>query len=100
VSHIPPGTRTSTYSISQYQHTASAYAPLVLSSINDADISHCCVNPVPYSGIQYVGIPQFEALGDQVSQQIQSAIAGTESVSQALQTSQSLAQTVGDTYKH
>jgi sorbitol/mannitol transport system substrate-binding protein len=99
VSHIPPGTRTSTYSLSQYQQTASAYAPLVLTSINNADIAHCCVNPVPYSGIQYVGIPQFEALGDQVSQQIQSAIAGTESVSQALQASQSLAQAVGATFK-
>jgi sorbitol/mannitol transport system substrate-binding protein len=98
-SHIPPGTRTSTYSLAQYQQAASAFAPLVLSSINSADISHCCLNAVPYSGIQYVGIPQFESLGDQVSQQIQSAIAGTESVSQALQTAQSLAQTVGDTYK-
>jgi polyol transport system substrate-binding protein len=97
--HIPPGTRTSTYSLSTYQQLASAYAPLVLTSINDANISRCCVNPVPYSGIQYVGIPQFETLGDQVSQQIQSAIAGTESVSQALQTSQSLAQTIGNSYK-
>jgi sorbitol/mannitol transport system substrate-binding protein len=98
-SHIPPGTRTSTYSMSAYQQIASSYAPLVLNSINNADINHCCVSSVPYSGIQYVGIPQFETLGDQVSQQIQSAIAGTVSVSQALQTSQSLAQTVGDTYK-
>jgi len=38
---------------------------------------------------QDVDIPQFESLGLQVGQQIAGAIAGTETVSQALQTSQS-----------
>ena len=46
------------------------------------------MNPVPYVGVQYVDIPQFETLGVQVGQQIAGAIAGTESVSQALKTSQ------------
>jgi len=49
------------------------------------------VNPVPYTGIQYVDIPQFESLGLTVAQQISGAIAGTESVSQALQAGQSAA---------
>jgi sorbitol/mannitol transport system substrate-binding protein len=49
------------------------------------------LNPVPYVGVQYVDIPQFESLGLQVGQQIAGAIAGTESVSQALQASQSYA---------
>jgi sorbitol/mannitol transport system substrate-binding protein len=40
-------------------------------------------------GIQYVDIPQFESLGVQVAQQIAGAIAGTETVAQALATSQS-----------
>jgi len=44
---------------------------------------------VPYVGVQYVDVPQFEALGLSVGQQIAGAIAGKESVSQALQTSQS-----------
>ena len=39
---------------------------------------------MPYVGIQYVDIPQFESLGVTVGQQIAGAIAGTESVSQAL----------------
>src|SRR6266702_3020627 len=47
------------------------------------------VPPAPYTGIQFVDIPQFESLGVQVAQQIAGAIAGTESVSQALKTSQS-----------
>ena len=41
------------------------------------------MNPVPYVGVQYVDIPQFETLGLTVGQQIAGAIAGTESVSQA-----------------
>ena len=49
------------------------------------------MNPVPYIGIQYVDIPQFETLGVTVGQQIAGAIAGTESVSQALKASQSAA---------
>jgi sorbitol/mannitol transport system substrate-binding protein len=49
------------------------------------------LNPVPYVGIQYVDIPQFESLGLTVAQQIAGAIAGTESVNQALQAGQSAA---------
>jgi sorbitol/mannitol transport system substrate-binding protein len=49
------------------------------------------VNPVPYVGVQYVDIPQFETLGLQVGQQIAGAIAGTESVTQALKNSQGYA---------
>jgi sorbitol/mannitol transport system substrate-binding protein len=49
------------------------------------------VNPVPYVGVQYVDIPQFENLGLEVGQQIAGAIAGTESVSTALQNSQGYA---------
>ena len=52
------------------------------------DPTHPTLNPVPYVGIQYVDIPQFESLGLQVAQQIAGAIAGTETVSQALKTSQ------------
>jgi hypothetical protein len=43
--------------------------------------------------VQFVDQPWFIALGTQVSQQIAAAIAGTQSVGQALSTSQSDAQT-------
>jgi sorbitol/mannitol transport system substrate-binding protein len=43
--------------------------------------------------VQFVDEPWFINLGTQVSNQIAAAIAGTESVSQALQTSQQAAQT-------
>jgi sorbitol/mannitol transport system substrate-binding protein len=85
---VPPGTRTSLYNTPQYQQAAKAFAGITLASIDSTDPNHPTLNPVPYVGIQYVDIPQFESLGLQVAQQIAGAIAGTESVSQALTTSQ------------
>jgi len=88
---VPPGTRTSLYSNPQYLSAAKAFAPITIASIDGTDPDHPTVNPVPYIGIQYVDIPQFESLGVTVGQQIAGAIAGTETVSQALQASQSAA---------
>ncbi len=85
---VPPGTRTSLYNNPSYLAAAKAFAPITLASIDGTDPNHPTLNPVPYVGVQYVDIPQFESLGVQVGQQIAGAIAGTESVSQALTTSQ------------
>jgi sorbitol/mannitol transport system substrate-binding protein len=90
-SAVPPGTRTSLYSNPSYQKAASAFADITLKSIDGTDPQHPTVNPVPYVGIQFVDIPQFETLGLTVGQQIAGAIAGTESVTQALQAAQSAA---------
>jgi len=88
-SAVPPGSRTSLYNNPNYQKAASAFAGITLQSIDGTDPDHPTVNPVPYVGVQYVDIPQFESLGLQVGEQIAGAIAGTESVSQALQAAQS-----------
>jgi sorbitol/mannitol transport system substrate-binding protein len=85
---VPPGTRTSLYSNPSYLAAAKAFAPITIASIDSTDPDHPTVNPVPYVGIQYVDIPQFEVLGVEVGQQIAGAIAGTETVAQALKTSQ------------
>jgi sorbitol/mannitol transport system substrate-binding protein len=87
-SAVPPGTRTSLYNTPAYQNAAKAFAGITIASIDSTDPTHPTVNPVPYVGIQYVDIPQFESLGLQVAQQIAGAIAGTETVAQALKTSQ------------
>jgi sorbitol/mannitol transport system substrate-binding protein len=86
---VPPGSRTSLYNNPSYQSAAKAFAGITLASIDGTDPDHPTVNPVPYVGVQYVDIPQFEVLGVQVGQQIAGAIAGTESVKQALAASQS-----------
>jgi sorbitol/mannitol transport system substrate-binding protein len=88
---VPPGSRTSLYNNPSYLAAAKAFAPITLASIDGTDPNHPTVNPVPYVGVQYVDIPQFESLGVTVGQQIAGAIAGTESVSQALSASQAAA---------
>jgi len=85
---VPPGTRTSLYNTPQYKSAAKAFAGITLASIDSTDPDHPTVNPVPYVGVQYVDIPQFEVLGVEVGQQIAGAIAGTETVAQALKASQ------------
>ncbi|SFW44466.1 ABC transporter substrate-binding protein [Amycolatopsis australiensis] len=96
---VPPGVRQSTYAIPEYAKAAAAYAKPTLDGIADANQQKVMANPVPYPGIQFVGIPEFQDLGTRVSQQLSAAIAGRESVEDALKQSQGYAQTVGDSYK-
>ena len=88
--NIDPGTRYSTYALPQYKKAASAFAGITLASINDARPQHPTLASVsiPYTGVQFVDTTWFIALGTEVSNQISAAIAGTESVSQAISTSQ------------
>ena len=81
---VPPGSRQSTYQIPEYKKAAAAFADLTLKSIDQADVSNAGTQPRPYTGVQYVGIPEFQSLGTSVSQEISAAIAGRETVDQAL----------------
>jgi sorbitol/mannitol transport system substrate-binding protein len=49
---------------------------------------------VPYTGIQFVTIPEFQSLGTVVGQAIAGALAGKSTVEAALQTSQAQADRV------
>jgi sorbitol/mannitol transport system substrate-binding protein len=98
-SQVPPGSRLSTYQIPQYKAAAKAYAQPTLNAINSATQANTMTQKVPYYGLQFVGIPEFQDLGTRVSDQISAAVAGQETVTQALQQSQQYAQTVGDTYR-
>ncbi len=97
--NLPPGSRLSTYQIPQYQKAAKAFANPTLRAIEEADPYHPTVPPVPYTGIQFLDIPEFQDLGQRVSQQITAAIAGQEPVSSALTTAQEYAVTVGNGYR-
>ncbi len=97
--HVPPGSRLSTYQIPQYKAVSAAYGPLTLASMEAANPSRPTVAPVPYTGIQFVGIPEFQDLGTRVSEQMSAAIAGSTSVDGALSQSNKYAQTVGDSYR-
>jgi sorbitol/mannitol transport system substrate-binding protein len=83
----PPGTRKSTYDNPEYQK-AAPFAKTVYESVSNADITKPTKDPVPYVGIQYVAIPEFQGIGTAVGQQIAAALAGQVTVEQALETAQ------------
>jgi len=87
--NVPPGTRTSLYENAMYQE-AAPFARMTLESINAADPNNPTVDPVPYVGVQFVAIPEFQGIGTAVGQQFSAALAGQISVDQALQNAQAL----------
>jgi sorbitol/mannitol transport system substrate-binding protein len=81
---IPPGTRTSTYERQEYLD-AAPFAPVVLGLMQSANPTDSTRDPVPYVGVQFVGIPEFQGIGTDVSQQIAEILAGNATVEEALQ---------------
>ena len=57
------------------------------------------VNPQPWTGIQYVTIPEFQDVGNQVSQLVADAIAGRRTLDDALDEGQKIAQRAGEKQK-
>ncbi|GAB2903453.1 sugar ABC transporter substrate-binding protein [Paraburkholderia jirisanensis] len=80
---VPPGTRQSTYARPEYKQ-AAPFADFVLKAIETADPNHPTAKPVPYTGVQFVGIPEFQSFGTVVGQSISGAVAGQMTVDQAL----------------
>jgi sorbitol/mannitol transport system substrate-binding protein len=91
---VPPGSRLSTYEIPEYKKAAAAFADLTVKAIDQADINNAGTQPRPYIGVQYVGIPEFQSLGTAVAQEVSAAIAGRQTVDQALQKGQQQAEQV------
>jgi sorbitol/mannitol transport system substrate-binding protein len=89
--NVPPGTRVSLYANPEYQK-AAPFAQMTLESINAADPKNPTVEPVPYVGVQFVAIPEFQGIGTAVGQQVSAALAGTVSVDDALKNAQNLAE--------
>lgn len=87
--NVPPGTRTSLYQNPEYQK-AAPFAKMTLDSINSADPTKPTVKPVPYVGVQFVAIPEFQGLGTTVGQLFSAALAGQMSVDDALAQAQSV----------
>jgi sorbitol/mannitol transport system substrate-binding protein len=85
---VPPGTRISTYTNPNYKKAASAFESIVLHSMLTADPTHSTLHKVPYTGVQFVGIPEFADIGTLVTQNLAAAVAGKTSVDSALQLSQ------------
>jgi sorbitol/mannitol transport system substrate-binding protein len=87
--NVPPGTRTSLYANPEY--AAVPFAKMTLDSINSADPNNPTVKPVPYVGVQFVAIPEFQGIGTAVGQEFSAALAGQKTADEALAAAQALA---------
>jgi len=87
---VPPGTRKSLYENPEYAKVP--FAKMTLDSINSADPTNPTVKPVPYVGIQFVAIPEFQGVATAVGQQFAAALAGQITAEQALANAQNLAE--------
>ena len=87
--NVPPGTRTSLYKNPEYLK-AAPFAQMTLDSIDTADPTHPTVKPVPYVGVQFVAIPEFQGIGTAVGQLFSAALAGDTTVDEALKRAQDL----------
>jgi len=90
---VPSGVRASTYADAGYKEYGKSFADLVLSIIQAQDPTKCCVDAVPYKGLQFVGVPEFVTLGDQVTKELANVIAGNESADDAIKKIDDMANT-------
>jgi len=89
---IPPGTRFSTYQIPQYRKAAAAFASKTLAAMQAAPINNPGTTKRPgLPGVQYVGIPQFQDVGNRCTQLFSSVIAGSTKDTTALSQCQRIA---------
>ncbi|MFK4446714.1 sorbitol/mannitol transport system substrate-binding protein [Caballeronia udeis] len=80
---VPPGTRKSTYANPEYKK-AAPFGDFVLSAIESASPTDATLKKVPYTGVQFVGIPEFQSFGTVVGQSIAGVVAGQTTVDAAL----------------
>jgi sorbitol/mannitol transport system substrate-binding protein len=89
---IPPGTRLSTYRIPQYKAAAKAFAAITLAAMKAAPINNPGTSKRPgLPGVQYVGIPQFQDVGNRCTQLFSAVIAGSMKDTTALSQCQQIA---------
>lgn len=90
IANVPPGTRTSLYENAEYLKEAP-FAKVTLEAIMAANTQKPSVQEVPYTGGQFVAIPEYQAIGTAVGQQFSAAVAGSVSGDAARATAQQLA---------
>jgi sorbitol/mannitol transport system substrate-binding protein len=84
---VPTGTRKSTYATPEFTK-AARFAAAERSAIDSANPNDATLPKSPYVGVQFAAIPEFQAIGIAVGQQMSAALAGTTSIDDALKASQ------------
>ena len=87
---VPTGTRQSTYDNPKFREAAT-FDEAELKAILSANPEDSTLNPSPYVGVQFAAIPEFQAIGVAVGQQMTAALAGDISVEEALANAQAAA---------
>ena len=86
--NVPPGARISLYENPNYMEVP--FAQMTLDSILSADPVNPTVDPVPYVGVQFAAIPEFAGIATDVGQEFSAALAGQQTVEEALAKAQAL----------
>jgi sorbitol/mannitol transport system substrate-binding protein len=87
---VPTGTRKSTYANPEFLK-AAVFADAEKKAIDSANPNDSTLPKSPYVGVQFAAIPEFQAIGLAVGQQMSAALAGKVSVDAALKASQTAA---------
>ena len=85
--HVPTGTRKSTYANPEFQK-AAVFASAEKAAIDSANPNDSTLPKSPYVGVQFAAIPEFQAIGIAVGQQMSAALAGKSTIDAALKASQ------------
>jgi sorbitol/mannitol transport system substrate-binding protein len=85
---VPPGARRSTHADRAYRASAP-FSQFVLDAIESADSRRPGARETPEQGLQYVAIPEFPAIGNQVALEMAAALRGEQSADSALRRAQS-----------
>jgi sorbitol/mannitol transport system substrate-binding protein len=88
---VPTGTRKSTYANAEFLKVAR-FAKAEKMAIDSANPNDSTLPKSPYVGVQYAAIPEFQAIGTTVGQQMSAALAGQKTVDEALKASQNVAE--------
>ena len=88
---VPPGTRKSTYDNPAYM-AAAPFAKITLDAIQTANMHDATQEKVPYTGISFVGIPEFQGIGTAVGQEFAAIISGQKTIDQGLAAAQAQTQ--------
>lgn len=87
---VPSGTRASIHEDPRLLE-AAPFAETIKNAIFSVDPADPTRDPVPYTGVQFVAIPEFQGIGNYVGQQVAAALAGQATVEEALANSQKFA---------
>ncbi|NDR57823.1 ABC transporter substrate-binding protein [Aliiruegeria sabulilitoris] len=87
---VPSGTRASVHEDPRLLE-AAPFAETIKNAIFSVDPANPTRDPVPYTGVQFVAIPEFQGIGNYVGQQIAAALTGQATVEEALANSQKFA---------